>query len=155
MIGTHSQKLVTCSWASEKSLHRGDNDDQWASHALGDLSRKIRTHHELQVWRHDANINDNLLSVNTRRGCGMAGPPSATATPLSEGARCQLRLRLRGQQGEIELRITREYQQRGGSEISETRFMVSRPGPSRPMVWSRYRDRDSNFQSLETETHRD
>ena len=43
------------------------------------------------------------------------------------------------------------------TEISETRFMVSRPRPSRPMGWSRHRDRDqdSNFQSLETETHWD
>ena len=43
------------------------------------------------------------------------------------------------------------------SEISETNLMVSRPRPSRPTGWSRHRDRDrdSNFQSLETETFRD
>ena len=43
------------------------------------------------------------------------------------------------------------------AEISETNLMVSRPRPSRPTGWSRHRDRDrdSNFQSLETETFRD
>ena len=43
------------------------------------------------------------------------------------------------------------------TEISETNLMVSRPRPSRPTGWSRHRDRDrdSNFQSLETETFRD
>ena len=43
------------------------------------------------------------------------------------------------------------------AEIRETRFMVSRPRPLRPMGWSRHQDqdRDSNFQSLKTKTHWD